>query len=138
MHTTNATDTFVTVAPDTRATAGSEPPVRATPSVATLCFEMLADAPYIHTSDDVLFAVYAQRKGLDPDDADARAAYFSKGQPCFRASPLTKTYGWGVHHDSQGRVALVAMESAAYRTFAAGLDPHGRELRVVAAMRARR
>jgi hypothetical protein len=25
-----------------------------------------------------------------------------------RASPLTKRYGWGVHHDTSGRIAIVA------------------------------
>ncbi|WP_409484319.1 DUF6157 family protein [Arsenicicoccus dermatophilus] len=31
-----------------------------------------------------------------------------------RTSPLAKTYGWGIHSDGQGRVALVPLGSARY------------------------
>lgn len=43
--------------------------------------------------------------------------FFSKGQPCFCSSPLTKRYGWGVHSDSQGRIALIAQDSNDYSKF---------------------
>jgi hypothetical protein len=52
-----------------------------------------------------------------------------------RASPLTKRYGWGVHHDAQGRMSLLALESEEYARFASGEVP-GVEL--VAAMRSKR
>jgi len=48
-----------------------------------------------------------------------RERFFSKGQPCFRASPLTKRYGWGVHSDAEGKVALVGCSSAEYLEFIA-------------------
>lgn len=138
MHTTNGQHLFVTVAPDTRAETGTAPPPRDPPSVAGRCFAAMVDAPYVHTSDDVLFAAFADARGIAADERPAaRAAYFSKGQPCFRASPLTKTYGWGVHHDGEGRVALVPMESEAYARLAAGEGPEG-PVTVVAAMRSRR
>ena len=41
---------------------------------------------------------------------NARKQFFSKGQPCFRASPLTKQLGWGVHCDKNGKVALYGIE----------------------------
>lgn len=139
MHTTNYTNAFITVSADTRATEGTTPPERANPSVAALCFEMLVDAPYQHTSDDVLFTVWADRKGIpEGERAAAREQFFSEGQACFRASPLPKTYGWGVHHDAEGRVALVPMESPDYAHLAAGRGPDGEELTVVAAMKSRR
>jgi hypothetical protein len=34
-----------------------------------------------------------------------------------RASPLTKKYGWGVHYDGQGKIAICAVDSQAYRRF---------------------
>ena len=53
---------------------------------------------------------------LAPDEiAQLRSDFFAKGQPCLRASPLTKSHGWGVHFDAEGRAALVAMESDEYR-----------------------
>ncbi len=52
---------------------------------------MLNINPYEFTSDDVLFCVFATRKNhLKNEMAERRNEYFLKGQPCFRASPLTK------------------------------------------------
>ncbi len=63
-----------------------------------------------------------------------RAKFFAEGQPCFRSSPLTKRYGWGVHCDSEGRIALVAVGSEAYEALAA--DPGLRTLRAMRSKRA--
>ena len=119
MHTTNYFDTFIEVAEDSPASKGEVPPYRGDKkSVANLQYEMLEKNPYRYTSDDVLFSVYADRKDiLESDRAVARAEYFSKGQPCFRASPLTKRYGWGVHANSEGKIALFAMNSDTYQVF---------------------
>jgi hypothetical protein len=43
-----------------------------------------------------------------------RERFFSKGQACLRSSPLSKRYGWGTHHDAEGRVALYPVGSAEY------------------------
>lgn len=48
------------------------------------------------------------------DRKTAREKFFAKGQACLRTSPLAKTYGWGIHHDEKGRVALIPMESEQY------------------------
>ena len=117
MHSTNCFNTFIAVADDCSATQGTPPkPGKGKPTVAQLQYAMLVDQPHRHTSDEVLFQVHAARHEITPADmAGARTVFFAKGQPCFRASPLTKTHGYGVHFDAQGRMALVAMESAAYR-----------------------
>lgn len=115
-HTTNNTDTFTSVAPDCPASVAEVPPERKEPSVARLQYDMLVDAPYRYTSDDVVHRSQGERRGIDRD------TFFSKGQPCLRASPLVKRYGWGVHHDAEGRVALVPVESAEYAAFAADPD----------------
>ncbi len=81
-HTTNYFDTFITVAPDSSATVSSEPPPRPEPSVAERTLRMIADAPYRHTSDDVVFTVWADRRGIPESDREAaREQFFSKGQP---------------------------------------------------------
>lgn len=115
-HTTNSVDTLITVAPDTRATQSRVPDLDAAkPSVAAAQFALIADAPYTLTSDDVIFTVWADRRGIaEADRAAARAEFFSKGQPCLRTSALAKTHGFGIHSDAQGRVALVPMESERY------------------------
>ncbi len=139
-HTTNYRDTFLTVAPDTRAVAGVEPPLSGTgPSVARLTFEMIAEHPYVHTSDEVIFTVYAERAGIpELERPAARAEYFSKGRPCLRSSALGKTYGWGVHSDADCRVALYALGTPEYERLASGIAPEGTEVAVKPAMRSSR
>ena len=77
---------------------------------------MISKYPYKYTSDDILFQVYADRNDLTKSEyKQAREQFFSKGQPCFRASPLTKRYGWGVHNDKDGKIALFGSETAGYK-----------------------
>ncbi|MBA3662556.1 MAG: hypothetical protein H0W64_12615 [Gammaproteobacteria bacterium] len=72
--------------------------------------------PYKYTSDDLFFQVYADKNDLTKAEyKQAREQFFSKGQPCFRVSPLTKTYGFGVHSDRNGKIALYGMETEEYQ-----------------------
>ncbi len=114
MHTTNYTNTLITVSPDTNAVAATVPP-RGKASIAEMQFVLLHGHDHELTSDDVIFTVFADRKGVVAADRDrARNQFFAKGQPCLRTSPLAKTYGWGIHADEAGRVALIPMGSSAY------------------------
>lgn len=113
--TTNYTDTFIAVAPDSRAAVAETPPLTATRTVAALQFELIAEHPYEFTSDEILFRVHAIRKDIADGDLEAeRESFFAKDQACLRASPLGKRYGWGTHHDANGRVALVALGTSDY------------------------
>jgi hypothetical protein len=113
--TTNYADTFIRVASDTSASQAQVPPARTVASVAQLQHELLADAPYTMTSDDLLFAVHAIRNGIaDEELREARRVFFATARACLRASPLAKSYGWGIHHDSHSRVALVPVGSDEY------------------------
>lgn len=134
MHTTNYRDTFIEVAEDSPAAQAQEPPSKDDPTIARLHYELIAAQPYALTSDDVIFETHARRSGIDEAERDAaREAFFSKGQPCLRSSPLGKRYGWGIHSDAEGRVALVARESDDYARLSA--DPAVAHTR---AMRSRR
>lgn len=139
----NYYDTFIAVAEDCKVTAAKIPEPRGgNPTVATMQYEMLSK-PFAHTQEQVLFDVWLARQGdagkidvdaLAADEVDAlRVEFFAKGQACLRASPLTKTHGWGVLFDSEGRAQLLAMESAEYQ---ARLDDPN--LKVVKAMRSKR
>lgn len=110
-HTTNYHDAFIEVAEDCPVTQAEVPPAKEPKSVAQIEYEMLATHPYKYTSDDVLYAANGERRGISRED------FFSKGQPCFRSSPLTKRYGWGVHSDQDGKIAIYPMESAEYKEF---------------------
>jgi hypothetical protein len=119
IHTTNYFDTFIEVAEDTKVDAAKIPEEKnGKKTIASMEFEMLSKKPYKYTSDDVLFQVYADRYDLTkPEYNEARAQFFSKGQACFRASPLTKQYGFGVHFDHKGKMALYGMETKEYQQF---------------------
>lgn len=116
-HTTNYYDTFIEVAEDCPVSVGTVPPANEdNPSIASLQFQLLRRNPYLFTSDEVLFAVFARRKGItEHEREEQRQVFFSKGQPCFRASPLGKSYGWGIHSNEEGKIALYAMESPIYQ-----------------------
>lgn len=135
MKSTNYVNTFIEVAEDCPAAKGEAPPVRGAPTVARLQFEMLIDSPYKYTSDDVLFHVYASRNNIPQKDLrQARIEFFSKGQACFRSSPLTKRYAWGVHCDAAGRMAISAVESEQHARLAS--DPNLKHLKGMRTKRA--
>lgn len=117
VHTTNYANTFIEIAEDCPATSGEIPPTKGdAKTVANIQFEMLSKHPYKFTSDDIIFQVFADRNDLTKSEYKAaREQFFSKGQPCFRASPLTKRYGWGVHYDKDGKMAIFAVESDMYQ-----------------------
>ena len=118
-HTTNYENTFIEVADDSPVTEGQVPPVKGdSKTVANMQFEMISKNPYKYTSDDVLFQVFAERKDLTEKELDeARREFFSKGQACMRASPLTKRYGWGVHNNEEGKVAIYPVGSDLYERY---------------------
>lgn len=118
-HTTNYQDTFIEVAEDTKVCAGTIPASKGDKkTIAEMQYELLSKNPYKYTSDDILFRVFADRNDLTESEyEEARKQFFSKGQACFRASPLTKTYGFGVHNDENGKMALYALGTDEYQQF---------------------
>ena len=135
MHSTNYYNTFIEIAEDCPVDRGEVPALRGEKkTIAGHQFDMLYDHPYQYTSDEVLFGVFAIRKEFeDHEIAEQRKHYFSKGQPCFRASPLTKRYGWGIHSDENGKIAMYSADSKEYTAFVN--DP---ALKKVKAMKSRR
>ncbi|MBT1687077.1 DUF6157 family protein [Dawidia soli] len=119
VHTTNYIDTFIEVADDTKASSGTQPPSKGDKkTVAEMQYALLARNPYKYTSDDILFRVYAERNDISKEEQKAaREQFFSKGQACLRASPLTKTYGFGAHSNSEGKVAIYGVETPEYEKF---------------------
>jgi len=111
-HTTNYTDTFIEVAEDCPVAEAEAPPAKGPKTAAQIEYEMLVNNPYQFTSDDVIYESNGKRKNIARDD------FFSKGQPCFRSSALTKRYGWGVHNNNDGRIAIYAIESDEYKRLA--------------------
>lgn len=118
-HSTNYLNTFIAIADDCPTDKGEVPPQKGdTKTIANIQYEILKKNPYQFTSDDVLFEAFAQRNELTNSELKkAREQFFSKGQPCFRASPLTKRYGWGIHNNADGKIAMYACDSPQYKKF---------------------
>lgn len=131
-HTTNYENTFIAIADDSPATNGEVPPLKGdAKTVANIQFDLVSKNPYKFTSDDVLFQVHAERKDLTKSELEeARNEFFSKGQPCFRASPLAKRYGWGIHHYQDGKIAIYGYGTDEYDRFL-----NDKNLKVVKAMK---
>ncbi|HEV7282993.1 MAG TPA: DUF6157 family protein [Pirellulaceae bacterium] len=132
-------DTFIIVAPDSDLERAVVPTARGEKkTIAQLEHELLSNAPYRYTEAEAQFAVHLARLGLPPLEEDARRAslereFFSTSRACLRASPLPKKFGWGIHYDANGRIAIYAVESDDYRRLAN--DP---SLKQLAAMRSSR
>lgn len=135
-HTTNYVSTFIEVAEDCPVDAAVAPPAKDPATIAQLHYELIEASPIGLSSDDVVFGTHALRAGIPEAELPAaREAFFSKGQPCLRSSPLGKRYGWGILSDEQGRVALVPLGSPEYQRLAA--DPALKHTRAMRSSRAK-
>lgn len=123
--TTNYTNCFIAVSPDSFAQCGDQPKPG---TIAAEHLRLLREAPYKRTSDELIFEVYATRNKI-PEEARASewAEFQSKSMACLRASALVKSYGWGIHHDADAKVAAFAVGSEDYLRLAA--DPTLRQIR---------
>ena len=114
-------NTFIAAAFDTTAKAGTVPPGRgAKKSIAQLEYELISGKPYTFTQEEVQFGVHVLRQGIPSTELKAKrtkpwSEFFSKPMACMRTSTLPKSYGWELHFDSEGKVALVAIESPEYK-----------------------
>lgn len=119
MKDNNYYETFIEVAEDCPTEFAEVPRSKGeTKSVPILQYEMIAGHPYRYTQEDVLFEVHALRKQIPEAQKQAeREKFFSKPQACLRTSSLGKRYGWGIHHNAEGKLALFAVESGEYQGF---------------------
>jgi hypothetical protein len=137
----NYYDTFITVAPDCPVERGVVPPERKSgKSKPAIEFELASEQPYRYTQEELLFLVHARHKGISDAELSERgeqlkAEFYGKPQACMRASMLPKRYGWGIHFDSGGRLALYPVESPEYRRF---VDGEAGPVTILPAMRSSR
>ena len=135
-------DTFIAVADDCPVTKGTLPPLKPeNPSIAARTYRMIAEHPYEYTSGDVIFTVFADRRGIPEEErVAARAEFYSAGQPCLRSSDLGKRYGWGIHADPHSRLALYGVETPTYAELSSGQhrSDSGEPIALTKAMRSSR
>jgi hypothetical protein len=113
----NYYDTLIEVADDCPATEARVPQPRgAGKTKAVVEYELLVKHPYKYTEEDIAFEVYAVLhdipKALRPAE---RKKFLSRGHPHLRVSALAKRYGWGIHNNAEGKIALIAVESTDYK-----------------------
>jgi hypothetical protein len=132
IHTTNYTNTFIAIADDCPTAVSEIPPIKAeAKTVANMQFDMINKHPYGFTSDEVMFQIFAERNDISKNEMKAaKELFFSKGQACMRGSALTKRYGWGIHHNEAGKMALVGSETAQYKKLSTD-----KKIKVVKAMK---
>ena len=126
------TNAFITLAPDCPIAVGQVP--RQPMSIAGLEYALLLAQPYPFSPPDLTLEVQRLHKQVRDDDLPSfRAWLHAKPQPCMRLSMLPKRWGWGIHFDELGRMAIFGAETSDYRHFAMRSD-----LRVMSARPSRR
>lgn len=134
----NYYDTFITVAPDCPAEAGTIPPdKKAGKTKPGIEYELASSEPYGYTMEELMYEVHVRHKGITQEQLSAdgtriRDEFYATPKACLRASMLPKKYGWGIHFNVEGKLALVPVESPEYRKFVEGA---GGTVKVLAAMR---
>ena len=113
----NYYNTLIEIAEDSPATKAEVPkPKGGKKTKPVIEYEMIANHPYKYTEEDIAFETYAVLhnipKALWPKE---RQTFLSKGHPHLRVSALAKRYGWGIHNNAQGKVALIAVNSLKYK-----------------------
>ncbi len=112
----NYYDTLIEVADDCPVTEAQVPRTRGAKKTKALVeYELLVNRPYKYTEEDIAFETYAVLHEIPKAIwLEERKQFLSKGHPHLRVSGLPKRYGWGIHNDSEGKIALIAVESPLY------------------------
>jgi hypothetical protein len=132
----NYYDTLIEVADDCPATQGQVPQARGgRKTKAVVEYELLVEHPYTYTEEDIAFEVYAVLHDIPKAGRPKeRQGFVSKGHPHLRVSALAKRYGWGIHNDAEGKIALIAVESPDYKRLLK--DPHTTKVKAFRSTRA--
>jgi hypothetical protein len=113
----NYYDTLIEVADDCPVTEAQVPQTRgAKKTKAVVEYELLVERPYKYTEEDIAFETYAVLHDIPKAIwSRERKKFLSKGHPHLRVSALAKRYGWGIHNNAEGKIALIAVESRVYK-----------------------
>ena len=98
---------LIEVAEDCPVDHAVEPPNdRPNRTRARIAYEILSEHPYQYTEIEFFHELDVVRR----NKPNAKIESYQ-----IKRSPLVQTYGWGIHRNQQGKLALVAMESDRYR-----------------------
>ena len=98
---------LIVIAQDSPAMRSEEPPDNgATKTISRVQYEVLAENPYKFSEREFYHEVHVVRRGR----SDLRIENYN-----IKRLALVKRYGWGIHRNSDGKLALVVCESNRYR-----------------------
>ena len=106
--------------PVSKAARPPEKPAR--PTRAEIEFRLLTQAPYALDHRAFSHAVHTEMARNAGKPALDYETFHQKGQPCMRASPLTKRFGWAAHYNADGYLALIDPDSDAFHRLASDPD----------------
>jgi hypothetical protein len=108
-----AREELIEVATDSPAKRSEEPPDSSPEKrVDRIEYEVLAENPYKFTEREFYYEVNVVRRKRSDLKIESRS---------IKRLPLVKKYGWGIHRNADGKLALVACESSRYKELLA--DP---------------
>ncbi|MBT4552270.1 GIY-YIG nuclease family protein [bacterium] len=82
-------------------------------TVARIKYETLIENPYKFTERQLFYEVHVVRRKRNDLKIDSYQ---------IKRSPLVQKFGWGIHVDNEGRLALIAKESSIYSELVANDD----------------
>lgn len=122
-------NTFIMASDDCPVASGTIPEARnGKRAIACIQFDLLSGNPYQHTEEDFLFQTFLMQNHITEENLTSiRDEFFSKPKACLRASPLVKKYGWGLHYDAEGKIAMFGIETSQYQEL--GKSTHDKVLK---------
>ena len=109
-------NTLITISEDSKVSSAKVPVIKnEKPTIAYIEHDLINNNPYKFTQEDVQFKTYLIKNQIKAENAaELREQFFSKSKACFRASPLVKNYGWGIHYNNLGKIAIYDVNSEMY------------------------
>ena len=135
MNTISYQNTFIVVSEDSPVTSAVVPlPRNEKPTIASIEYDLIHPNPYEYTQEEVQFLTYLVKNPVESTMLEeAREQFFTKPKPCFRASPLVKKFGWGIHYNEEGKISIYDVNSEHYQQFL-----HSDEITILKGMRSQR
>lgn len=109
-------NTLITISEDSKVSSAKVPVIKnEKPTIAYIEHDLINNNPYKFTQEDVQFKTYLIKNQMEAENAaELREQFFSKSKACLRASPLVENYGWGIHYNNQGKIAIYDVNSEMY------------------------
>jgi hypothetical protein len=97
---------LIEVAEDYQEKYAQEPPNRNPKTISRIEYELLVENPYKYTERELFHEVHVVYRGRPDLKIDSYN---------IKRSTLVQSFGWGLHRNDQGKLALVAFESDRYK-----------------------